>query len=120
MRLIAGKVLMDSNCPEELRDDAETGYADSKALIERVCVAVRFLATTINDQEILACIEGDQGHMPGAAMIVDTLAAIRNEGPQLIRIDTFTWRRNHDNHAAGLERHECLAAKRMPFDHIDT
>lgn len=35
MRLIAGKVLMDSNCPEELRDDAETGYADSKALIER-------------------------------------------------------------------------------------
>lgn len=35
MRLIAGKVLMDSNCPEELRDDAEAGYADSKALIER-------------------------------------------------------------------------------------
>jgi guanine deaminase len=35
MRLIAGKVLMDSNCPEELRDDAKTGYADSKALIER-------------------------------------------------------------------------------------
>jgi guanine deaminase len=35
MRLIAGKVLMDSNCPEALRDDAESGYADSKALIER-------------------------------------------------------------------------------------
>ncbi len=35
MRLIAGKVLMDSNCPAELRDDAETGYTDSKALIER-------------------------------------------------------------------------------------
>jgi guanine deaminase len=35
MRLIAGKVLMDSNCPEELRDDPESGYADSKALIER-------------------------------------------------------------------------------------
>lgn len=35
MRLIAGKVLMDSNCPEDLRDDAETGYAESKALIER-------------------------------------------------------------------------------------
>ena len=35
MRLIAGKVLMDSNCPEGLRDDAESGYADSKALIER-------------------------------------------------------------------------------------
>lgn len=35
MRLVAGKVLMDSNCPAELRDDAETGYTESKALIER-------------------------------------------------------------------------------------
>ena len=35
MRLIAGKVLMDSNCPPELRDDVDTGYTDSKALIER-------------------------------------------------------------------------------------
>ena len=35
MRLIAGKVLMDSNCPEALRDDPDAGYAESKALIER-------------------------------------------------------------------------------------
>lgn len=35
MRLIAGKVLMDRNCPEELRDDAISAYNDSKALIER-------------------------------------------------------------------------------------
>jgi guanine deaminase len=35
MRLIAGKVLMDSNCPEELRDTPDSGYAESKALIER-------------------------------------------------------------------------------------
>lgn len=35
MRLIAGKVLMDSNCPEELRDDPVSSYADSKALIEK-------------------------------------------------------------------------------------
>jgi len=35
MRLIAGKVLMDSNCPEALRDTPESGYAESKALIER-------------------------------------------------------------------------------------
>lgn len=34
MRLIAGKVLMDRMCPDELRDDAESAYADSKALIE--------------------------------------------------------------------------------------
>ena len=35
MRLIAGKVLMDRNCPEDLRDDPESAYADSRALIER-------------------------------------------------------------------------------------
>jgi guanine deaminase len=35
MRLIAGKAMMDRNCPEDLRDSAESGYAESKALIER-------------------------------------------------------------------------------------
>jgi guanine deaminase len=35
MRLIAGKVLMDCNCPDELKDDAASAYTDSKALIER-------------------------------------------------------------------------------------
>lgn len=35
MRLIAGKVLMDRNCPEDLRDDASTGYEQSRRLIER-------------------------------------------------------------------------------------
>ena len=35
MRLIAGKVLMDRNCPEDLRDTAASGYADSKGLIEQ-------------------------------------------------------------------------------------
>ena len=35
MRIIAGKVLMDRNAPEELRDTAQQGYDDSKALIAR-------------------------------------------------------------------------------------
>lgn len=35
MRLIAGKVMMDRNCPEDLRDTAASGYADSKTLIEK-------------------------------------------------------------------------------------
>ena len=33
MRLLAGKVLMDKNCPEELRDSAKSGYEDSRRLI---------------------------------------------------------------------------------------
>ena len=35
MRLVAGKVLMDVNCPEELRDSPTSAYDDSKRLIER-------------------------------------------------------------------------------------
>ena len=35
MRLIAGKVLMDCNCPETLRDTAESGKQQSRELIER-------------------------------------------------------------------------------------
>ena len=35
LRMIAGKVLMDRNAPDYLTDTAETGYAESKALIER-------------------------------------------------------------------------------------
>lgn len=35
LRMIAGKVLMDRNCPAELQDTPEQGYQDSKALIEK-------------------------------------------------------------------------------------
>ena len=35
MRLLAGKVLMDRNCPADLADDPKSAYEDSKRLIER-------------------------------------------------------------------------------------
>lgn len=35
MAVIAGKVMMDRNAPEDLRDTPQSGYDDSKALIER-------------------------------------------------------------------------------------
>jgi guanine deaminase len=35
MRMIAGKVLMDRHAPEDLCDNAETAYTESKALIEK-------------------------------------------------------------------------------------
>ena len=58
MRLIAGKVLMDRGCPEILRDDAESAYAESKALIERwhgegrlgYAITPRFALTSSDDQ----------------------------------------------------------------------
>ncbi len=58
MRMIAGKVLMDRNCPEYLRDTAASGYRDSKALIERwhgidrlhYAITPRFAATSSPEQ----------------------------------------------------------------------
>lgn len=35
LRMVAGKVMMDRNCPEFLRDTAETGGRDSEMLIQR-------------------------------------------------------------------------------------
>jgi guanine deaminase len=58
MRLIAGKVLMDRNCPPELRDTPESAYADSKMLIEKwhgqarlgYAITPRFALTSSNEQ----------------------------------------------------------------------
>jgi guanine deaminase len=58
MRLIAGKVLMDSHCPVELRDDPVSAYEDSKALIERwhgkgrlgYAITPRFALTSSEEQ----------------------------------------------------------------------
>ncbi len=58
MRLVAGKVLMDINCPDELRDDPASAYSDSKALIERwhgkgrlgYAITPRFALTSSEDQ----------------------------------------------------------------------
>lgn len=35
LRMICGKVLMNQNCPDDLQDTTESGYTDSKALIEK-------------------------------------------------------------------------------------
>jgi guanine deaminase len=58
LRMISGKVLMDCNAPDYLRDTVETGYAQSKALIEKwhgrgrlsYAVTPRFAATSTEAQ----------------------------------------------------------------------
>ncbi len=58
LRLLAGKVLMDRNAPADLTDTAETGLAQSRALIERwhgrgrlqYAVAPRFAPTSTGAQ----------------------------------------------------------------------
>jgi guanine deaminase len=58
LRMISGKVLMDCNAPDYLRDTAQTGYDQSKALIEKwhgrgrllYAVTPRFAATSTEAQ----------------------------------------------------------------------
>lgn len=62
LRMIAGKVLMDRNAPDDLTDTPESGYADSKALIEKwhnkgrlhYAVTPRFAPTSTTEQLRLA------------------------------------------------------------------
>lgn len=62
LRMIAGKVLMDRNAPDYLTDCPESGYADSKELIERwhdkgrlhYAVTPRFAPTSTPEQLELA------------------------------------------------------------------
>lgn len=62
LRMIAGKVLMDRNAPDYLTDTPESGYADSKELIERwhgkgrlhYAVTPRFAPTSTPEQLDLA------------------------------------------------------------------
>jgi guanine deaminase len=58
MRIVAGKVLMDRNAPEALRDTAQRGYDESKALIARwhgrarslYAITPRFAGTSTPEQ----------------------------------------------------------------------
>ncbi len=62
MRLVTGKVLMDRNCPEFLRDSAQRGYEESKVLIDKwhgrdrlgYAVTPRFAASSTPEQMALA------------------------------------------------------------------
>ncbi len=57
-RIIAGKVMMDRNCPEYLQDSPESGYMESKELIEKFhkkgrnlyAVTPRFAPTSTDEQ----------------------------------------------------------------------
>ncbi len=62
MRIIAGKVLMDTNAPAALRDTVQTGYDHSKALIARwhkqgrnlYAITPRFAGTSSREQLAMA------------------------------------------------------------------
>ena len=62
MRLIAGKVMMDRNCPDDLQDTPQSGYEESRALIQKwhhqdrllYAVTPRFAPTSSPEQLAMA------------------------------------------------------------------
>lgn len=98
MRLIAGKVLMDRNCPEELADDSESAFADSLRLIERwhgkdrlgYAITPRFALTSSEEQLAVA------GRLAGEhpeVWVHTHLAENRDEVEQIARL--FPGRRSY-------------------------
>ncbi|SMS00796.1 Guanine deaminase [Vibrio mangrovi] len=61
-RMICGKVLMDRHCPDNLRDTADSGYRESKILLEKwhhqgralYAITPRFAPTSTPEQLVLA------------------------------------------------------------------
>lgn len=98
LRMLCGKVMMDRNCPEFLRDEAESSYADSVELIERwhgrdrllYAVTPRFAATSTERQLELAGRLLDE--YPGVRM--QTHIAENDEEIRWVK-ELFPWSRNY-------------------------
>jgi guanine deaminase len=84
LRMIAGKVLMDCNCPEYLRDTADNGARDSEQLIKRwhgrgrqsYAITPRFAATSSPAQLQLA---GELAHAHPDVFVQTHVAENRDE-----------------------------------------
>jgi len=84
MRLVTGKVLMDRNAPEGLRDDVEGARADCEALIQRwhgqgrnsYAVTVRFAVTSTPEQLAMA---GELGRRHAGLYMQTHVAENRDE-----------------------------------------
>ena len=116
MRLIAGKVLMDTLCPDELSDDPESGYADSKALIERwhgkgrlgYAITPRFALTSSEEQ--LEAAGGLASEYPDV-WVHTHLAENTDEVEQIAK--QFAWSRSY----LDVYDHFNLLRKRSVFAH---
>jgi guanine deaminase len=124
MRLIAGKVLMDKDCPQELRDNPESAYRESRALIERwhgddrllYAITPRFALTSSEDQ--LAAAGRLAGEFPDT-YIHSHLAENRDE--VALVANRFTWSRSYLDvyERFGLLRERSVYAHCLHLDEAD-
>ena len=98
LRMAAGKVMMDRHCPQDVRDDAESSYRDSKALIQRwhgrgrltYAVTPRFAPSSTERQLELAgrLVEEHPG------VLLQTHLSESEEEVRWVR-ELFPWARNY-------------------------
>ena len=124
MCVAAGKVLMDRNCPEFLRDTAESGYEQSAALIERwhgrerllYAVTPRFAPTSTDRQLELAGRLLDEH----AGVLAQTHVAENMDEVRWVT-ELFPWSRSYldvyDHY--GLLRHGAVYAHCIHLDRED-
>ncbi len=116
MRLISGKVLMDKNCPEELRDDVISGYEDSLRLIDKwhgkgrlsYAITPRFAVTSSEGQ----LAEAGRLASEHADVYVHTHLAENNDEVELIA-KQFSWSRSY----LDVYEHFGLVRERSVFAH---
>jgi guanine deaminase len=116
MRLTAGKVLMDRNCPEALRDDPRSGYTDSLHLIEKwhgkgrlsYAITPRFAVTSSEAQ----LEEAGRLASEHADVYVHTHLAENSDEVRLIA-QQFSWSRSY----LGVYEHFGLVRERSVFAH---
>ena len=123
LRMICGKVMMDRNCPEFLRDTAASSYEDSAALIERwhgrdrllYAVTPRFACTSTEEQLRFA---GRLDEHPGVLLqthIAENVDEIRWVA------ELFPWSKSYLDvyDHFGLVRRGALYVHCIHFDDID-
>lgn len=124
MRLLAGKVLMDRNCPANLRDDSESGYRQSRALIEKwhgrgrlaYAITPRFAVTSSEAQLAAAGRLADE--YPD--VYVHTHLAENDDEVRIVR-DQFPWSRSYLDvyERFGLVRERSVFAHCLHLDDAD-
>jgi guanine deaminase len=98
LRMVAGKVMMDRNCPEAVRDEAESSYRDSLALIRRwhgrarlaYAVTPRF-APTSSERQLELAGRLLQEH---AGMLLQTHLSENEEEVRWVK-ELFPWARTY-------------------------
>src|SRR5258706_5627477 len=86
---------------------------DDLALDNGDFVAIRALTAAVDDQKLRDLVERQQGVMPGAGAVVDSLVAVAAESAYAFAAQFLAGRRYHHQERGPRQRDEGLARQRM-------